>query len=264
MENCKVIAITNQKGGVAKTTSTVNLGVGLAQKGKRVLLVDADPQASLTISLGFEEQAIDHSLAEVMGEHKPGTLALKDVMIQVPTEQGRLLLIPADLALAGTETGIFQRMKREEILKTVLAPLRSNAVDYILIDCPPSLGLLTVNALAAADFVLVPLQLEYLAIRGFKLFWETFLAIRDSINPSLRLLGIVPTFYRKQTAHHKQVLGELRSLAALTTIMDPIPNSIIVADAHERQRAVSQIRHDHVVAEAYKKLAKEVDREWHK
>jgi len=258
------IAIANQKGGVAKTTTALNLGYELAHRGRKVVLVDADPQASLTISLGFEEQAVDHSLAEVMGDHKPGALALKDVMVPVPTEQGRLLLAPADLALAGTEMGLFQRMKREEVLKTVLAPLRSNAVDYVLIDCPPSLGLLTVNALAAADFCLVPLQLEYLAVRGFQLFWDTFLAVRDSINPKLQLLGILPTFYRKQTKHHKQVLADLQELAALTRIMPTIPNSIIVADAHERRSAVSQVRRDHAVAAAYRELAREVDRDWRK
>lgn len=258
------IAIANQKGGVAKTTTTLNLGYELANRGRKVALVDIDPQASLTISLGFEEQAIDHSLAEVMGNHKPGTTALKDVMIHVPTEKGRLLLVPADLALAGTEVGLFQRMKREEVLKGVLAPLRSNAVDYVLIDCPPSLGLLTINALTAANFVLVPLQLEYLAVRGFKLFWDTFLAIRDSLNPDLQILGILPTFYRRGTKHHKQVLADLQGLATLTRIMNPIPNSIIVADAHESRRAVSQVRRDHAVAAAYQDLAKEVDRDWHK
>lgn len=258
------IAIANQKGGVAKTTTTLNLGYELTHRGRKVVLIDADPQASLTISLGFEEQAIDRSLAEVLGGHKPGTLPLRDVMIPMPTERGRLLLVPADLALAGTEAGLFQRMKREEVLKGILAPLRSDAVDYILIDCPPSLGLLTINALAAADFVLVPLQLEYLAIRGFQLFWDTFLAVRDGINPDLQILGILPTFYRKGTRHHKQVLADLQGLATLTPIMSPIPNSIIVADAHEGQKAVSQVRHDHVVAAAYRELAKEVDRDWHK
>jgi chromosome partitioning protein len=258
------IAIANQKGGVAKTTTTLNLGYELAQRGRKVVLVDADPQASLTLSLGFEEQAVDHSLAEVIGGHQPGKLALKEVLLRVPTEQGHLLLVPSDLALAGAEMGLFQRLKREEVLKTALAPLRSNAVDYLLLDCPPSLGLLTINALAAADFVLVPLQLEYLAVRGFKLFWDTFLAVRESINPNLQLLGILPTFYRKATKHHQQVLADLQQLTALTRILAPIPNSIIVADAHERQSAVSQIRRDHAVAAAYRELAREVDRDWSK
>jgi chromosome partitioning protein len=232
--------------------------------GRKVVLVDADPQASLTISLGFEEQAVDHSLAEVVGGHQPGTKALKDVMQRIPTDTGRLFLVPSDLALAGSEMGLFQRIKREEVLKAALAPLRLNAVDYILVDCPPSLGLLTINALAAADFVLVPLQLEYLSVRGFKLFWDTFLVVRENINPGLQLLGILPTFYRKATRHHQQVLADLQQLASITRIMAPIPNSIVVADAHERQGAVSQVRKDHQVAIAYRELAREVDRDWHK
>jgi chromosome partitioning protein len=251
---CTTIAIANQKGGVAKTTTALNLGAELAKRGRTVTLIDVDPQASLSISLSIS--APEKSIVEVLGDHRPGTKAVSQVIRQV-NEAGKLWLVPSDIALASTSVGMERRAARETLLKQALSTVNG---DYVLIDCPPSLGLLTVNALVAADMVLIPVQCEFLAMRGLAFFWKTLQEIQP-LNPSLRVLGILPTMYRRKTKHHQQALAAMQEHIK-ATIFAPIPLSVRASDAHAQGKAVSFVDAANPVAEAYTALAREVDREW--
>ena len=248
----RILAIGNQKGGVGKTTTTLNLGAELVTRGRTVVLVDADPQHSLTTSLGVD--AADQSLAEVLGDHNPGTLTVKDVI----TKANGFWLVPSDLQLASNELGLERRWGREALLKRALAPV---VADYILIDCPPSLGLLTINALVAADRVLIPVQAEYLSLRGLALFWHTLESVKRELNPGLQVLGVVPTMKRK-TTHHDGIIDTLRGSIAEGRLFDPIPQSIRASEAHAAGWPVARLDKDNAVAEAYRRLALEVDRDW--
>lgn len=198
MGETRTIAVANQKGGVGKTTTAWVLGAALAQRDRKVLLVDMDPQASLTIACGLNAEG--ENLAEVIGGARPGELALRDIVVKL--DQG-LYLAPSDIALSSSELGLVSRMGRENVLKKVL---RGAKFDYVLIDCPPSLGILTVNALVAADRVLIPAPPEYLALRGIALFYETLNKVRDELNPDLRVFGILVTFYDNRLLHAKEVI----------------------------------------------------------
>ena len=185
MDNCKVIAITNQKGGVGKTTTTVNLGVGLAKTGKRVLLIDADPQGSLTVSLGIKTpDELPVSLATVM----------QDVIEDKDTPEGSGIirheegveLLPSNIELSGLEVSLFNTMSRESILKGYLDGIKQK-YDYVLIDCMPSLGMMTVNALVAADSVIIPSQPNFLSTKGLNLLMRSIARIKKQINPKLRM-----------------------------------------------------------------------------
>lgn len=253
MTERRILAIGNQKGGVGKTTTALNLGVELVNWGRVVVLVDADPQHSLTTSLGIE--AADRSLAEVLGDHRPGSKKVSEVIRKIRDNGGRLWLLPSDVALEVASLGMINRIGREQLLKQALSVVRA---DYILIDCPPSLGLLTINALVTADRVLVPVQAEYLGLRGLALFWQTMAQV-ENLNPALTLLGIVPTMIRI-TKHHGEVLETMSRIKA--HVFDPIPLSIKASEAHAMGRAVSALDGDNQVAQAYAALAREVERLW--
>ncbi len=255
MTKRRVIAIGNQKGGVGKTTTTLNLGAELVNRGRTVVMVDADPQHSLTTSLGVD--AAGKSLAEVLGDNKPGTLKLSEAIVKT-NGLGRLWLVPSDIALASAEVGMERRMGREQLLKNALAVIKA---DYILIDCPPSLGLLTVNALVAADAVLVPVQAEYLGLRGLALFWRSMAQVRQELNPNLSLLGVLPTMVQ-HTKHHELILDALKDNLPQGKVFESIPRSIKASEAHAAGRPVANLAGDNVVATAYKALAGEVDSDW--
>jgi len=199
----KVLAVANQKGGVAKTTTVHSLGVALAEQGKQVLLVDLDPQACLTFSLGFDPDDLGTSLHDVLVRRAK----MADVRREVPGVEG-LSVIPATIDLAGAEVHLLSRTGREHVLARALQPILSDH-DVVLIDCPPSLGVLTINGLTAAEVVLIPLQCEALSHRGVGQLLETIEDVRQFANDKLGVLGVIPTMYDGRTTHARKVLGEV-------------------------------------------------------
>ena len=258
MDQCKVIAITNQKGGVGKTTTTVNLGVGLANMGKRVLLIDADPQGSLTVSLGIKKpDDLSVSLATVM----------QDVIEDRDTPDGSGIihheegvdLLPSNIELSGLEVSLFNTMSRESILKGYLDTVKSK-YDYVLIDCMPSLGMMTINALVAADSVLIPTQPNYLSTKGLNLLMRSVSRIKKQINPKLRIDGILLTMVDGRTNNAKSIIASLRSsIGESIRVFDTeIPHSVRAAESSLEGKSIFAHDTGGKVAAAYESLTKEV------
>lgn len=243
----KTIAVGNQKGGVGKTTTTLNLGYALADRGRRVVLVDLDPQASLTVACGVADSA-GHSLAEVL----TGGAAITSVLVEL---RAGLSLVPGDIALSETELILVSRMGREYALRQALQPLASS-FDYCLIDCPPSLGLLTINSLGAADSVLIPAIPQYLDLRALAIFNSTIDLVRKQINPGLMIAGILPTFYDGRLKLHGEILQAWEA-AELPILPMRIKRSVRFAESPIAGEPLSA--YDPKQAEVYDQLAEILD-----
>ena len=252
------IAVIKQKGGTGKTTTCENLGVGLAMEGKKVLLVDADPQGSLTVSMGWQDpDSLPTTLSTLMQK------AMNDQCI--PPGEGILHhaegvdLIPANIELAGLEVALVNTMSREKVMKQVLESAKRE-YDYILIDCTPSLGMLTVNALAAADSALIPVQAQYLSAKGLEQLLQTVQKVRRQINPKLKIEGILLTMTDSRTICGQQISNLIRQAYGkhLKVFDQTIPRSVRAAETSTTGKSIFQYDPKGKVAEAYKSLTKEV------
>ena len=257
-QKATVLAVVNQKGGTGKTTTCENLGIGLAQEGKKVLLIDVDPQGSLTISLGYPRpDDLDNTLSELMAK----------VIQEIPPSPSEGILhheegvdlIPANISLSGMEVSLVNAMSRETILKQLIEPLKRQ-YDFILLDCMPSLGMLTVNALAAADNVLIPVQAQYLSAKGLEQLLQTVSKVRRQINPRLRIEGILLTMVDGRTNYAKDISSLIRETygSRIKVFATDIPHSVRAAEISAEGKSI--FRHDPKgkVANAYRILTKEV------
>ena len=242
----RVIAVANQKGGVAKTTSVHSLGAALAEQGQRVLIVDLDPQACLTFSNGVDPDALEVSLHDVM----LGRAAAADVIVRM----GALHLLPASIDLAGAEVHLLSRTGREYVLKRALQPLL-DSYDVVLIDCPPSLGILTINGLTAAHEVLIPLQCETLSHRGVGQLLDTIDDVRSFTNPDLEVRGVIATLFDSRTKLAQQVVNSVPEQYGLRVLEPPVPKSVKVAEAPSLGRTILAHAPHAPAAEAYRALA---------
>jgi chromosome partitioning protein len=248
----KVVAVANQKGGVAKTTTVQSLGVALAEQGRHLLVVDLDPQACLTYSLGFDPDNLSCSLHDVLVRRA----RLADVVQDVPGVPG-LSVVPATIDLAGAEVHLLSRTGREHVLAEALLPVLDE-YDAVLIDCPPSLGVLTINGLTAAEAVIVPMQCEALSNRGVGQLLETIEDVRQFANEKLRVLGVIATMFDSRTTLARQVLREVGERYGLQVFEPPVPKSVRFAEAPGFGRSVLQHAPTSAGAMAYRSLSTRV------
>lgn len=247
----RVIAVANQKGGVGKTTTAVNLSACLAEAGKRVLLVDVDPQGNATSGMGIDRNQVKGSVYDLLLEDVPA----KDVMIRTSVEG--LQLIPATIDLAGAEIELVPRISRESRLKHALAPVRDE-FDFIVIDCPPSLGLLTLNALTAADSILIPIQCEYYALEGLTQLMDTLRLVREALNPGLEIEGVLLTMFDGRTNLSIQVVEDVKRYFRGKVFRSIISRNVRLSEAPSHGLPITKYDARSKGAEAYSELAREV------
>ncbi|AJQ30088.1 ParA family protein [Pelosinus fermentans] len=247
----KVIAIANQKGGVGKTTTSVNLSACLADLGKKVLLVDLDPQGNSTSGFGFDKTKIKQSVYDVLVNDVP----IEGVILQTKIES--LMLLPATIQLAGAEIELVSIMSRETKLKRVLDKVKYS-YDYVIIDCPPSLGLLTINSLTAANSVLVPIQCEFYALEGLSQLMNTITLVQKNLNPALSLEGVVLTMFDARTNLSIQVVDEVKNHFRHKVYQTIIPRNVRLSEAPSHGQPITRYDPKSKGAEVYTDLAKEV------
>lgn len=250
--NARIISMCNQKGGVGKTTTTINLGAALAELGRKVLLVDFDPQGSLSVGLGRNPHEMDLSIYNLLMERD---VSFRDVV--VPSGVEGMDLLPSNIDLSAAEVQLVHEVAREQSLQRVLAPAIAE-YDVILIDCQPSLGLLTVNALTASDGVIVPLECEYFALRGVALLKTTIDKVQERLNPKLEIDGVLGTMFDGRTLHSREVMERLVHAWGDTVFHTVIRRTIKFSDSTVAGEPITSYASSSAGAEAYRQLAKEV------
>ncbi|MEI6462809.1 MAG: ParA family protein [bacterium] len=258
-----IISFSNQKGGVGKTTTTVNLGVYLALHGKKVLIVDIDPQSNLTSGLGYKEKVNERD-ENAKGEIKKHPTIYNILIDKATISQSflatrfkNLFLVPSSIDLAGAEIELVSMMNREGLLKKVLDKVKSQ-YDFILIDCPPSLGLLTINAFSASDKIIIPVQCEYYALEGLGQLVETINLVKNNLNNSLELAGVVMTMYDSRTKLSEQVVNEVREYFGEKVFKTVIPRNVRLSEAPSYGKPIEEYDNTCTGAKAYKEFASEI------
>ena len=249
----KIIALAQQKGGVGKTTTVINLGSALAQRGKKVLLVDLDPQGALSAGLGLNPLSLEKTIYNVLRNQ---SVSIAEVITQSKTGCN---LVPSNIDLAAAEVELVSEPGREHFLREALSPV-INRYDYILIDCQPSLGLLTLNALSASSGVIIPVQTQYFALRGMDLLFQTIEKVQARLNPRLKIVGILPTMYDARTLHAREVLEELKRAYPKLILGAVVPHTVKFADSSMAGDSVLSLNPDSQAAAAYRELATEVEK----
>ncbi|MBY8849650.1 chromosome partitioning ATPase [Saccharothrix yanglingensis] len=248
----RILAVCNQKGGVGKTTSTINLGASLAEYGRRVLLVDFDPQGALSVGLGVHPHQLDQTIYNVIMERDVG---VGDVIMRTPVEG--MDLLPSNIDLSAAEIQLVSEVGREHTLVRTLRPVIEH-YDYVLVDCQPSLGLLTVNALAAADGVLIPLECEFFSLRGVALLIDTIEKVRERLNPKLEITGILATMYDPRTLHSREVMARVVEAFGDVVFDTVINRTVRFPETTVAGEPITRWAPRSAGAKAYRALAREV------